>query len=73
MKLKKALKIARKIDGKYIAVDKSNVIYSYNQFVTNKHSDMWAVFKGDIGQFNYIRIGMYTGSKNWKETLRKVK
>ena len=64
MKLKKALKIAKTSNFDYIAVDSNNFINMFKA-VPTKNSIEWGN--------EFQELDTYTGSKNWKDTLRDVK
>ena len=67
MKLKQALKIAKKRGFNFVAVDSNGVIYAHGEEPQQLRLG-WCDRCWD-----YIRLGVYTGSKNWKNTLRGVK
>lgn len=62
MKLKKALKIAKKEGFDCIAVDANKKICGYK-----------IKFDGQAWYSYYTIIGMYTGSKKFEDTFRKIK
>ena len=69
MKLKKAIKIAKKMNKKwnFVAVDCDNKIYVYTANEGHGYRQ-WYCVDSDV-----CYLGIYTGSKNWKDTLRRVK
>jgi len=64
MKLKKALKIAKKAGFDYVAVDRNKQIHMYGQKPETSELFWFSTI---------LNIGTYTGSKDWKDTLRRVK
>ena len=75
MKLKKAIKKAKKLPHvNWIAVEKNNMIFGYENKPITKKS--WVSWKHPLASFfgeAYSFIGNYTGKKNWKKTLRRVR
>ncbi len=69
MKLKKALKLAKLQGFKWVAVDKDLTVYMYtNEPIGEPKHEHWNTDGGLCSDF-----GIYTGNKDWKETLREVK
>jgi len=68
MKLKKAKKIAKKLGAKYIAVDANLDIFTHNtKPIIDKYDVDW--ISNDTMEY----LGQYTGSKGWRDTLRRIK
>ena len=76
MKLKKAIKIARKMGLKWVSVDEDQTIYAYNSKPYAEGSRWRRIFEdipeADDGIILGV-LGKYTGGKFWEETLRRVK
>ena len=66
MKLKKAMKIAKKSNYNYVAVDANRDVYMFkdNPEVLQEDNNVW----DSCGSMECI--GIYTGKKAWKDTLR---
>ncbi|RLB66284.1 MAG: hypothetical protein DRH08_06545 [Deltaproteobacteria bacterium] len=66
MKLKEAIKEAKKLGFNWVGVDNYSLfIYAY-QDKPKKSEASW------VARSPFEAIGEYSGSKNWKDTLRKV-
>ena len=67
MKLKEAVEVAKRIEFcTHVAANKDMIICGYAK-APGEGCDAW----NHRGVF--FRIGLYTGSKHWTKTLRKVK
>ena len=75
MKLKKAMKIAKNLSKrcKWIAVDEDKKIWSFPDKPTLATRFYVLDSIGYILDEGYYVIGNYTGKKNWKKTLRRVR
>lgn len=77
MKLKKAVKVARKLNKlkeyKYmgIAVDADRDIYAYSAKTEPCPGGQWSVMEYNPN-LKVIFVGEYSGSKHWKETWRNI-
>ena len=68
MNLKKAVKNAKKLGFKWVAVDEDGLIAASNKKpAINKVKNFWSVYP-----YDYKEIGRYTGKKHWTKTLREV-
>ena len=71
MKLKQAVRKARKSGYAWVAVDENKTIYMYKVKPSGRYmSECWDT----AGPSSWVElVEKYTGSKDWKDTLREVK
>lgn len=69
MKIKEATKIARVLGYNYISADADLRIYAHTHKPILEHSQWDTTNSWGVSMY----IGIYTGSKSWKDTLRRVK
>lgn len=69
MKLKVAKKLGKAFGHSYIAVDKNREIWSYSDKPSLHRAQFWSTktVKSDL-KF----VGLYSGTKKWNKTRRKV-
>ena len=73
MKLKKAVKKARKLGYKWVAVNDLGDIFLFNyKPVKTLSRTQWLIDISECDNPTNMYIGRYTGSKNWTKTLREV-
>ena len=77
MKLKQALKIAKDKGFDFIVVEVNKNIYMCKRekllLCPDTNCETWLNENSQRAVLRFELIGIYTGSKNWKDTLREVK
>jgi len=72
MRLKKALEKAKQFGYKYVAVDADLQIYIYLKQRPKVDHCLKEWDHPKLSPMTVLKIGTYTGKKDWKDTLREI-